>query len=881
MDHDFSAAGEAANGDARPEIDASQVATFFNVVFRHARKGGFVRHGTFEHRHGAPAVETQSVRISGSGTGLEPVAAAAIAQADRAAKHRNPAVFAPVTSATFKTRKASEDNIANGIALSLEFDDNPAVGSAKVQDILGPSTVRLFSGSEWTDPETGELVPKEHVYCRLAVPTDTPEGHAALKQARKLATTLAGGDPTNVTAVHPMRCPGTPNRKSNPPKRCWIVELNPDAEIDLYDALEKLKAAAAAELATATGRYADQLREALGLAGKPGSGEAFAYDPDERDADLDALADIIPNDDEPWHAWNSIGLAFYAASGGSSAGLNAWDRWSQKSAKHDGGTFARWDQFRTSPPTRTGMGALVNRARQVDPGFRLPSWGEKRHGSEWSEFFDDTLDGAEDDRDLSHDGLALEMGHGWRDSARFVAKWGRWLFWNGSRWEADENLAHLTRTREFLRAKGKELQRWAQQQVEIGGGDAKLVEGCKKASAALRSAKTVAYVSGLVRSNPELVATVGQWDGDSWVLNTPGGIVDLRTGALRPSDPAAYCTKATAVAPAPVGTTAPIWQTFLERIFRHDPQLIRYLQRVAGYALTGETSEQVLIFAFGQGGNGKGACLNTLTGMMGDYAAVAPSDMLLVSQGDRHPTDMAGLRGARFVTAQELARGKAWDEPKLKSLTGGDPITARLMRQDFFTYTPQFTLVVAGNNKPSFKGIDEAIRRRVQLVPFLQNIPAAERDKGLPHALRAEWPAILRWCIEGCLMWQREGLNPPESVRQASEQYLNAEDVLGQWLEDCCLTSPRIEFCTTATLYQSWVEWCAKTGQVAGSSKAFSQKLSERGFEPHKKHGDRGFKGITVSGPAHRDTKAETGAKASGSADAFEFPDDDISDLLM
>jgi putative DNA primase/helicase len=476
------------------------------------------------------------------------------------------------------------------------------------------------------------------------------------------------------------------------------------------------------------------------------------------------------------------------------------------------------------------------------------------------EFLTEVPDDGATGFDLSHDGLALEMGYRWQNNARYVAKWGNWLFWNGSCWELDEKLVHMTRTREFLRAKGND---------------------CKEARAGLRSAKTVAYVSGLVRSNPELVGTVGQWDSDSWVLNTPGGIVDLRTGELRPSDPSAYCTKATAVAPALVGTKAPIWQAFLERTFRHDPQLIPYMQRVLGYSLTGDTSEQALFFALGQGGNGKGVCLNTITALLGDYAAVAPSDMLLTAKGDRHSTDMAGLRGARLVTAQELDRGKTWDEPKIKSLTGGDPITARLMRQDFFTYVPQFKLIVAGNNKPSFKGVDEAIRRRLHLVPFLQNIPAEERDPALPAKLRAEWPAILRWCIEGCLLWQREGLNPPESVRQASEQYLNAEDVLGQWLEDCCLTSPRIEFCTTAKLYLSWVEWCAKTGQVAGSSKAFSQKLSERGFEPHKKHGDRGFKGITVSGPAHRDTKAEAGAKASGNADAFEFPDDDISDLLM
>ena len=168
------------------------------------------------------------------------------------------------------------------------------------------------------------------------------------------------------------------------------------------------------------------------------------------------------------------------------------------------------------------------------------------------------------------------------------------------------------------------------------------------------------------------------------------------------------------------------------------------------------------MFCWGQGGNGKGVFFNTLAYVLGDYAVVAAPDLLLETKGDRHPTDMAMLMGARLVIASEVAPGRAWDEPKLKSLTGGDPITARFMRQDFFTYSPQFTLLVAGNHKPSFRSVDEAIRRRVQLVPFLQNIPRAERDPQLFEKLKEEAPAILRKLIDGCLEWQRQGLNPPD-----------------------------------------------------------------------------------------------------------------------
>src|SRR3954447_5233996 len=411
--------------------------------------------------------------------------------------------------------------------------------------------------------------------------------------------------------------------------------------------------------------------------------------------------------------------------------------------------------------------------------------------------------------DVSDDALALELGREWDGTAKHVALWGRWLFWTGSKWERDEKLHHLTGTRAFLREKAKKL---------------------PSTASGLRSARTVADVASLLRSNEELVGGVDQWDRDPWQLNTPAGIVDLRTGEIGPSDPLAYCTKSTAVAPAPPGTPAPLWQAFLERIFRHDLELIPYVERLLGYGLTGLTVEHVLIFAWGQGGNGKGVLFNTVARLLCDYAAIAPADLLLVTQSDRHPCDMAMLRGARLVTAQELAPGRAWDEPKLKSLTGGDPITARFIRQDFFTYEPQFLLVAAGNHKPSFKGVDEAIRRRVQLLPFLQNIPAEERDKDLPEKLRAEWPAILRRLIDGCLAWQREGLNPPESVRGASEDYLNAEDVLGQWLGERCVISVKIEFTAASALYTDWKEWCDGGNLPPGSGMAFWKRLEERGF---------------------------------------------------
>lgn len=460
--------------------------------------------------------------------------------------------------------------------------------------------------------------------------------------------------------------------------------------------------------------------------------------------------------------------------------------------------------------------------------------------------------------DLSHDGLALALGEEWADQARHVALWGKWLFWTEAKWELDERLLHMTRARSYLRKRADGLIQ-AVEADEVPGLDPEKAGSVAKG---LRSAQNVAHVVGLARSNPGQAATVAMWDADPWSLNTPGGIVNLRTGELRPADPLAYCTKSTAVTPAAPGTLAPIWQGFLERIFRHDPELIGFMRRVLGYGLTGLTTEHVLMFAWGQGANGKGTLFNTASRLLGDYATVAPADLLLVTHGDRHPTDLAMLRGARLVTAQELAPGKAWDEPKLKSLTGGDPITARFMRQDFFTYEPQFLLVAAGNHKPSFKGVDEAIRRRVNLVPFLQNIPEAERDKELPDKLKAEWPAILRWMIDGCLAWQRQGLNPPKSVREASEDYLAGEDVLGQWLEERCLVSIKVEFTGTSVLYDDWRAWCDRSGLPTGSAKSFSQRLSERGLTRSPRKDTRGFVGIGLRSPFQQ--PPETGSGGCG-----------------
>ena len=274
----------------------------------------------------------------------------------------------------------------------------------------------------------------------------------------------------------------------------------------------------------------------------------------------------------------------------------------------------------------------------------------------------------------------------------------------------------------------------------------------------LASAKTVAAVERLALADRRIAATVDQWDADPWLLNTPDGVVDLRTGQRRPHRAEDYQTKITAVGP---GGDCPRFLAFLDRITGGDGELVAYLQRVLGYALTGLTREHALFFGYGTGANGKSVLLSTVSGLLGDYHKSAPIETFTASNADRHPTDLASLRGARLVTATETEEGRRWAESGIKQLTGGDTVAARFMRQDFFEYRPAFKLIIAGNHKPSLRSVDEAIRRQFHLIPFAVTIPPEERDADLAEKLKAEWPGILAWLVEGCLEWQTEGLRPP------------------------------------------------------------------------------------------------------------------------
>ncbi len=440
----------------------------------------------------------------------------------------------------------------------------------------------------------------------------------------------------------------------------------------------------------------------------------------------------------------------------------------------------------------------------------------------------------ESDSDLypprfSEEALALRFSRQHADVLRYVAGWGRWLCWVGTRWCEDSTLSVFDQARAICRAASAECSEQ------------------EKTATRLAAAATVAAVERLARADRRHAATVEQWDSDPWLLNTPAGTVDLRTGAIHAHDRRQYLTKLAAAGP---DGDCPLWLRFLDRVTDGDTELQAFLQRVVGYCLTGITREHALFFMYGTGANGKSVFLSTIAGLVADYAKTAPASAFTASSGEQHPTDLAGLRGARFVTAIETEDGRWWAEAKIKALTGGDRITARFMRQDFFEYVPQFKLVVAGNHKPGLRNVDEAIRRRLHLIPFTVTIPESERDKDLPEKLKAEWPGILAWAIEGCLAWQHEGLNPPAVVREATEEYLATEDALGRWMEERCALGPRLAGAAGA-LFGDWTAWCEATGEKPSSQKMFAEKLKARpGIEKVRSGHSRtrGFAGIALRG---------------------------------
>ena len=440
----------------------------------------------------------------------------------------------------------------------------------------------------------------------------------------------------------------------------------------------------------------------------------------------------------------------------------------------------------------------VEHAQRFDPAEQTV--GDEPPHPDWDEeacVFDDS---ATDFGELTEDSIALDFERLNRGNFLFNATRGQWLTWSGCIWKPDETAVVLDSIRLHIRTyQDPDFQKLSK---------AKAVEGY------CRAARTFAR-------------THEDFDADPMLLGSPGGTVDLRTGDVRPARPEDCISKSTTVAPA---AGAPVrWLQFLAEATGNDDELVRFLQQIAGYALTGNIREHCLFFIYGDGGTGKSTYVNTLTKILGNYAQTAPMDAFVASTYDRHPTDLAMLAGSRLVTANETETGRAWAAARIKSLSGGDPISARFMRQDFFTYHPTFKLVFVGNHAPNLQVVDEAIRRRFHVVPF--DVKPKVKDLDLANKLAAEGSQILRWAIDGCLDWQRNGLVVPKRVEEATGDYFTEQDLFAQWLNEMVTRVADMKcWIPKEAVLASWNAYRAAAGEKAESNRDFNQRMRRAGF---------------------------------------------------
>ncbi|WP_441280138.1 phage/plasmid primase, P4 family [Bradyrhizobium sp. 63_E2_N1_3] len=426
---------------------------------------------------------------------------------------------------------------------------------------------------------------------------------------------------------------------------------------------------------------------------------------------------------------------------------------------------------------------------------------------------------------LSESDLAAVLVRRNQLALRYDCDRGKWFKWSGAHWLETKPGAvlHEARILAHTASTGKKT----------------------KELIAARKASFIRGIETLAQKEPPMPTSISEWDADDYLLGTPGGTVDLRTGALRPADQDDMITKLTAVAPAD-NEDCPRWIAFLNEATSGDSELIGFLKRWFGYCLTGDTREHALVFVFGPSGTGKSRFIAIMEYVLNNYATTAGMEVFTASKFDRHTTELARLAGARLVTASETEEGKAWDEARVKQLTGGDRIAARFMRQDNFEFVPRFKLSIVGNHMPRVKRVSDAMQRRLNVVPF--SIKPAVVDQDLPAKLEAEAAGILRWAINGCLDWQRVGLGRPSKVKDANADYFESQDTISQWLEECCRVEKDNKYlkATRSDLFTSWKNYAEAANEYAGKQSDLFEHLRREGFREYRVALGRGFSGLQI-----------------------------------
>ncbi|MGK9222272.1 bifunctional DNA primase/polymerase [Microbacterium barkeri] len=437
-----------------------------------------------------------------------------------------------------------------------------------------------------------------------------------------------------------------------------------------------------------------------------------------------------------------------------------------------------------------------------------------------------------DSADLTDDGNARLLVAEYASTLRYVPDAGKWVTWEGTRWQwhPDDGPA-IEAMRDVIRripTDNAALKTWRLKSMR---------------------ARSIADGVRLARATPAMRLDAAQFDRHPWQLNTPAGVVDLRTGAIAAPVPALFHSKQTTVAPD-ADMPTPLWDKFIDTTFQSNAHMIRYMQRLAGLMFIGEVLEHILPFAHGPGGNGKGVFAEVLKGIGGDYATAAPQGFLVVGR-DKHETELAKLQGCRLVIASEINEHTKFDEAKMKALTGGDTITARYMRKDFFDFTPSHTFLLLGNNQPKVETGGDSVWRRLRLIPFTHTVPESEKIQNLQQRLvDEEGPGILHWIIQGAVEYAAHGLDTPAEVLAATDEYRAEEDHLGRFVEERCIVGggehARVEMSEVRRVYDAW---CDEQGERELSAQSFGRQLKQRfDIGTAKSNGRRYYTGILLAG---------------------------------
>jgi putative DNA primase/helicase len=450
----------------------------------------------------------------------------------------------------------------------------------------------------------------------------------------------------------------------------------------------------------------------------------------------------------------------------------------------------------------------------------------------------------------------------WEDDVRFDHKQQRWLIWNRTkrRWKQDMQ----GRVRLLMKETARQRARIA---VALRSTESNKDWKKQEFKWALNSEDRYRIDAALelAKSEPPISDTGDAWDSDEWLFGVANGIVDLRTGKLRAATQANRITKFSPVAFDAVGK-CPRFEQFLSEIFGCNRGLIRYVQKAVGYSLTGSTREQCLFASYGAGANGKTTLYEIILYLMGDYGVDLPFSAL---EAKRNATagDGVNLPGARFVKAVEIREDRRLDEARVKAWTGSDTISIRPLYRNSFSFEPTHKLWLGFNHKPRITDDSPAMWRRIRLIPFQHTFEGNQADKLLLEKLKAEAPGILNWAIEGCLVWQREGLETPVAVERATREYEQESDVVGPFLGDCCVISPAT--CVPSSeLWNAYLKWAKMHGERELSRNAFADHLKKRGFTSGEEGHDKRW---VWSGLALRLEWADAGARVRAGADSQDF----------